>query len=286
MTALQSTLSFEITPLTADHLPAALPLSHAVGWAHRLEDWEFAHGTGQGLAATSGGKLVGTTMWWTYGDKVTRIGLVIVDPTLQRSGIGRALMHGTLERIKVPSVMLNATLPGEPLYRRLGFEGVGSIVQHQGTPPAAPSAALRPGERIRPLVRNDLTRVIQLDGAAGGGERAHVIGALFEIGDGIVLEDAHGMAGFAFTRRSGHGHTIGPVIARDAEGAKALIAQRISGGTGTFMRIDVPGGCGLSDWLQATGLTRVDEVVTMVRGAAPARAEQFHGFGIVSQALG
>ena len=120
----------------------------------------------------------------------------------------------------------------------------------------------------------------------GGGERAHVIGALFENGQGVVLEDAHGVAGFAFTRRSGRGHTIGPVVARDVTGAKALIAQRIGGGAGTFMRIDVPGGCGLSDWLEATGLTRVDEVVTMVRGASPATADEFHGFGIVSQALG
>jgi GNAT superfamily N-acetyltransferase len=286
VTTPQSTSPFDISPLTAHHLPEAQLLSRAVGWAHRLEDWQFAHAIGHGLAATAGGQLVGTTMWWTYDDKVARIGLVIVDRTLQRSGIGRALMLGTLERIRAPSVMLNATLPGEPLYRRLGFEGIGSIVQHQGTPPAAPSLTLRAGERIRPLQRNDLARAVQLDADASGGERAHVIGALFENGEGVVLDDARGIAGFAFTRRSGRGHTIGPVIARDAAGAKALIGHQIGGGTGTFMRIDVPGGCGLSDWLQATGLARVDEVVTMVRGAPPARADEFHGFSIVSQALG
>jgi GNAT superfamily N-acetyltransferase len=285
VTAAQSA-SFDISPLTSHHLPAAQILSRAVGWAHRLEDWQFAHAVGHGLAATSGGQLAGTAMWWVYADKVARIGLVIVDPTLQRSGIGRALMQGMLERISVPSVMLNATVPGEPLYRRLGFEGIGSIVQHQGTVVAAPPVTLRAGERIRPLQRSDLAHAVRLDAEASGGERAHVITALFENGKGIVLHDARGIAGFTFTRRSGRGHTIGPVVARDAPAAKALIANQIGGHAGTFMRIDVPGGCGLSDWLEATGLVKVDEVVTMVRGVPPAQANEFRGFAIVSQALG
>jgi GNAT superfamily N-acetyltransferase len=286
VTAPQSSISFDISTLAAHHLPAAQVLSRAVGWAHRLDDWQFAHAIGHGLAATSGGQLAGTAMWWVYGGKVARIGLVIVDPTLQRSGIGRALMLGMLERISVPSVMLNATVPGEPLYQRLGFEGIGSIVQHQGTPAAAPSVALRAHERIRPLEQSDLAHAVQFDAEASGGERAHVIAALFESGQGIVLDDANSVAGFAFTRRSGRGHTIGPVVARDVTAAKALIANQISRHAGTFMRIDVPGGCGLSGWLEASGLVKVDEVVTMVRGAPLARADEFHGFAVVSQALG
>ena len=282
----QSPIPFDISPLTAQQLPAAQVLSRAVGWAHRLEDWQFAHTVGHGLAATSGGQLAGTAMWFVYDDKVARIGLVIVDPTLQRSGIGRALMLGMLERITVPSVILNATVPGAPLYRKLGFVDISSIVQHQGTVGAVPSVTLRPGERIRRLERSDLARAVRLDAEANGGERAHVIAVLFESGQGVVLDNARGVAGFAFTRRSGRGHTIGPVIARDVAGAKALIANQAGLGAGTFMRVDVPGSCGLSDWLAGSGLAQVDEVVTMVRGSPPAPVREFHAFAILSQALG
>jgi hypothetical protein len=53
-----------------------------------------------------------------------------------------------------------------------------------------------------------------------------------------------------------------------------------------FMRIDVPGESGLSDWLDELGLTRVNNVLTMARGAPLQPAGGFHVFGVVNQALG
>src|SRR5262245_36103819 len=103
--------------MAARDLPAAQALSREVSWPHRLEDWQFVHAVGQGLVAYSGDQLIGTAMWWSYDGKIARLGMVIVDPTIQRSGVGRTLMRGLLEQIKEPTVLLNATKEGEPLYR-------------------------------------------------------------------------------------------------------------------------------------------------------------------------
>lgn len=272
--------------MSASDLPGALALSRAVDWPHRLEDWQFAHALGRGLVATSDDKVAGTAMWWSHDGKLAKLGMVIVDPALHRSGIGRALMQGVLERITVPTVLLNATPQGEPLYRRLGFEDAGSIVQHQSGAFSAPPAPLRPGERIRPLGQDDLARIVMLDAAAGAARRDNVIAALVEHGEAVVLDEAGAVAGFAIRRRFGRGQFIGPVVARDVAGAKALIAHWIGASAGSFLRIDVPGDCALSDWLQHAGLARVDEVVSMVRGAPLSPPGQFRTFGVVNQALG
>jgi hypothetical protein len=195
-------------------------------------------------------------------------------------------MLGILDRIAEPTVLLNATKQGETLYRQLGFQDIGSIVQHQGVAFSTPLVPLRAGERIRPLGRNDAARLVELDAIACGGRREGVIAALIENGEAIVLDDAGETVGFAFCRRFGRGHLIGPLVARDTAGARALIARWIGSNAGTFMRIDVPGASGLSDWLEELGLARVDSALTMVRGVAPKSDGGFQAFAAVNQALG
>jgi GNAT superfamily N-acetyltransferase len=286
VTASQPATRFEFLKMAARDLPAAQALSREVSWPHRLEDWQFVHAVGQGLVAYSGDQLIGTAMWWSYDSRIARLGMVIVDPAIQRSGVGRALMQGILEQITEPTVLLNATKEGEPLYRRLGFQGVGSIIQHQGASFSVPLVPLRDGERIRPLGRNDLARLVELDAAACGAAREGVIAALIENGEAVVLDDAGEMVGFAFYRRFGRGHVIGPVVARDTASAKALIAHWVGSNAGMFVRIDVPGESGLSNWLEELGLASVDNVVTMVRGTPLKKASAVHVFGAVNQALG
>ena len=286
MTARQPATRFEVLKMDARDLPAAQALSREVNWPHRLEDWQFMHSVGQGLVAYSGDQLVGTAMWWSYDNRIARLGMVIVDPTIQRSGIGRALMLGILDRITEPTVLLNATKQGETLYHQLGFQGIGSILQHQGASFSAPLVPLRAGERIRPLGRNELARLVELDAAACGVAREGVIAALIENGEAVVLDEAGETVGFAFYRRFGRGHVIGPVVARDTASAKALISHWVGSNAGMFVRIDVPGKSGLSEWLEALGLPRVDNVVTMVRGTPLKQESGFHVFGTVNQALG
>lgn len=244
------------------------------------------HSVGHGLVAYSADQLLGTAMWWPFGSRIARLGMVIVSPTAQRSGIGRALMLNVLDRIAERGVLLSATKEGETLYCQLGFQGIGSIVQHQGASFSAPLIPLRAGERIRPSGRNDLARLVDLDAAAWGAPRDSLIAALIENGEAVVLDDAGETVGFAFYRRFGRGHVIGPVVARDTASAKALIAHWIGSNSGMFMRIDVPGESGLSDWLDELGLARVNNVLTMARGTPLKKAGGFHVFGVVNQALG
>ena len=275
----------DVAPLSEADLPAAHALSQAVKWPHRLEDWRFVLSIGEGLGAFSDGRLIGVALSWRYGGAQSRVGMVIVDPALQRAGVGGRLMRMILERAATPSILLNATKEGEPLYRRLEFQPIGAIAQHQGV--GVPMSEPLPGPDVilRRLQAADAAALIALDAAAVGAERAALIDALIAEGEAVVLQEAGAVTGFAFHRRFGRGGLIGPVVARDAASAKALIAHWIGVEPGLFQRIDLSPDLGLSAWLDQRGLTQVDAVTTMVRGARPATGP-FKVFGIANQALG
>ena len=279
-------MKFEIRDLGERDLDAACVLSAAVQWPHRREDWQFALSVGDGIAAFADGRLIGTAMWWEYEHKIARIGMVIVDPELQRSGIGGVLMQRCLERVASCCLMLTATGEGAPLYRKLGFQVSGSIFQHQGQVRGCAPAALPAGSRIRPARNTDADELVALDANACGVHRDKIILALMRVAEVVVIEQDAALRGFAICRRFGRGHVAGPVAARDAVSAQALIGHWIGVHAGSFLRIDVDGAAGLSEWLEANGLARVDHVETMVRGDFSPSMGNLKYFAIVNQALG
>jgi hypothetical protein len=212
--------------------------------------------------------------------------MVIVDPQYQGRGIGRRLMRLALRDVAGRAVMLNATRAGQPLYEKLGFKAIDTVEQHQGAAAPVPAVSLPPDERLRPVGASDVPKLVALATQAAGVSRARVLPRLLEVGEGIVLAHAGEILGFAIFRRFGRGYAIGPVVAPDAARAQALASHWIAMHPGKFLRIDVSASTGLGPWLDSIGLPKVDTVVTMVKGKAPARARDLHAFAIVNQALG
>ncbi|RQS18582.1 GNAT family N-acetyltransferase [Burkholderia sp. Bp8992] len=273
-------------PLAEADLPAAHRLSEAVKWPHRLDDWRFVFALGNGFVAEDETGIVGTAFGWPFGESHASLGMVIVSPERQGHGIGRELMTRVVDSLGTRTIFLHATPAGEPLYAKFGFEAIDTIDQHQGAAFQPPLISLPPGERLRPLGTNDGPRLAALASRAAGYERGAVIDALLDVANGIALDRDGELLGFALFRRFGRGHVIGPVIAPDALRAQALISHWLALHEGMFVRLDVPGDSGLSDWLQGLGLPRVDTVVAMARGAAPERDPALRAYAIVNQALG
>ncbi|HEU0201244.1 MAG TPA: GNAT family N-acetyltransferase [Burkholderiaceae bacterium] len=281
-----SSATTRLRALTAEDLPRAHALSVAVQWPHREDDWRFMLGLGAGLVAEVDDAFAGVAMYWSFGMDHATLGMVIVSPTQQGRGIGRRLLTAILEKTGSRSVLLNATPEALALYRQLGFAPIGEVRQHQGVAGHVPVIAMPPGERLRPIDQTDLAALAALDARATGMRRTAALAAVLEAGDGVVLTSADGApTGFSLFRRFGRGYAIGPVIAPDADRAKALITHWVAANTGKFVRIDVPVGAHLCDWLDGLGLQAVNPVTTMVRGTAPARDEQVAPFAIISQAL-
>lgn len=275
-----------LRPMAKADIPALHALSRAEQWPHRADDLAAMLALGDGLIAEMGGQTVASVLWWSCGDAAATLGIVIVARTHRGAGLGRIIMEAALDALGDRSIILNATEEGLPLYRKLGFHGFGEILQHQGAAFDVPIMALADGERIRPLGNSDGDAVAALVERATGLHRPALIADLLDTASGVAL-DRDGVAiGIALFRRFGRGHSIGPVIAPDAGRAKILISHWLGSRSGEFTRLDIPGDCGLSAWLEDFGLVRVGRVVTMVRGTRPVPMEPGHNFAIVSQALG
>jgi GNAT superfamily N-acetyltransferase len=283
----QTSGSIRYRRMTAEDLPAAHKLSLAVLWPHRLEDWKFIHAAGAGLVAEDGSALVGAVMRWIYGDEFASIGMMIVSPDRQRQGIGRELMSRTLEEVGGRNVLLYATQAGVPFCEPFGFTQVALIHQHQGTVFRAPFIPLAANERMRPVGPRDDARLGELASRALGFPRDQVVKQLLKVADCVAIDHNDELIGFAAVRKFGHGYVIGPVVAPDAERAKALIAHWAGAHAGSFVRVDVPGDFGLSPWLTELGMVQVEKTVpAMVRGERPRPDGTLTQFALLNQALG
>jgi predicted N-acetyltransferase YhbS len=273
--------------MDARDLEAAEGLTADVRWPHRASDWEQAFRHGEGLVAERDGKVVGTGLRWRWGPRHATLGLIIVSPACQGRRIGHRLMSALLEGLDKCSVLLHATAEGRGLYERLGFVRIGELRQHQGTALPSPPIALDAGWRLRPAGQADLDALAALDAQARGMPRRELVADLFASAEATVVLDHDDRArGFAMLRRFGRGHVIGPVVASDATGARALIAHLSGLNAGRFTRIDIDFATGLGEWLEGIGLLRVDAPTTMVRGRALVTSREARLFAIVTQALG
>lgn len=272
--------------MTIGDLAPAHALSRAAKWPHRLEDWQFLLNLGQGVVAEQGGAIVGIAMGWPFGPDAASLGMVLVSPECQGSGVGRKLMNAIIEYLGDRTIILNSTDVGLPLYKSLGFMPVGTVYQHQGAAFSVSIPTLGSGERIRPMGLSDRATIIDLDRRAMGMPREELLSALQSSARGIVLDRGGKAAGFALFRRFGRGHVVGPAVATDIHGAKALISHWLSSNPGMLIRLDVPDASGLSRWLDALDLTCVGRVTSMVRGKPPKQDNAVKTFVLVSQSLG
>lgn len=272
----------ELTPLDARHLPGALKLSQEMSWPYRLEDWEFAAAAGHGLVLERDGKLIGTALWWAWGQSHANAGMIIVTGSEQGCGHGARLFDALLDATQGRNVLLCSTKEGLGLYKRRGFVEVGTVVQHQ----APLAVAVAASEGIRLARAADLPAIRAFDRRATGLDRAPLLAALTGVGRVAILERAGRVAGYSVARRFGRGHVVGPVAAESTDDAKRLILEQLSVLHGQFVRIDVHADHGLSDWLERLGLPCTDRVTAMVKGQQPVPDGAARIYALASQSLG
>ncbi len=265
-------------------IAAAHGLSVEARWPHRAEDWRLMLAVGHGfVACDAAGRVMGSAMWWPFGEGLATIGMVIVSPQLQGRGIGRRLMRELFSAAGDRTIRLTSTVAGRPLYESEGFRVTGGNTQYQGIVNAA--VALD-DPRVRPAVEADWPAIAALDREAAGGDRARLLDVLRGEGRTVVLEAEGRIAGFSVCRPFGRGHIAGPTVAPDAEAAIALLSPHVRAHANAFLRIDTPERNGpLARFAEACGLANVDVSVTMTRGLPP-RIGRARIFTLANQALG
>lgn len=266
------------------HLDQALGLSQALNWPYRREDWQFALELGNGFGVEADGRLVGTALWWSYGDEFASVGMIIVSSNAQRQGIGARLMAALLADAAGRRVILNSTPEGEALYTRLGFRPYGAVTQHQAVLASAPP--IDPAVAVRAASVDDHRAIKVIDEAGSGMDRKNLLDALLGTASTVVVEREGEVTGYGCVRRWGRGVVIGPVVAHDQTDARAIIAVLAAGHEGDFVRLDVTEQCGLGSWLVEIGLPQTERVISMSLGEPPQAESGVIRFALSNQSLG
>ena len=227
----------------------------------------------------------GVAMWWPQGRNFATLGMVIVAPELQRSGIGRRLMAKVLEDIGPRRIQLVATREGQPLYESLGFDVTGEITQRSGILDAGAEPVVI-GAAVRSFEAADLPAIHALDFGASGVDRSDMLAGLLPVSEGFVAVRDGLLAGYALSRDFGRGRVVGPIVADDEDAALALLSTAMLK-TGGFLRADVPSYASqLIAWLELAGLRQGSTAQVMQRGPETRTADRPRIFGLASQALG
>ena len=273
----------EIQDFGPDHIEGAVALSRQENWPHRSQDWQMALRLSSGAVALDDqGRVTGTILVTPYGAACAMINMVIVDKNVRGKGLGRRLMEQAFDLAGDRPLRLVATTDGMPLYRKLGFVPSGTIRQHQGK-----VAELAAPEGVEAAGAVDLPEIKALDREAYGADREALIDALAERGQFAVIRRSGAIEAYAAIRPFGRGEVLGPVIAENAEDAKALISFFATSRAGAFLRVDTDSRTGIAGWLGEIGLAHVGGGVTMDRpsrkDAAQARPKVY---ALANQALG
>ncbi|CAH2405260.1 GNAT family N-acetyltransferase [Mesorhizobium escarrei] len=274
----------ELMKFETRHVPGALKLSQEMVWPYRRDDWEFAATVGNGLVLERAGEVIGTAMWWNYGQAYATAGMIIVTGSAQGGGHGSRLLNELLEATDGRNVLLNSTEEGLTLYKRRGFTAWGTVIQHQGPLTVAVTPNAR--DDIRSASVSDLAAIQVFDKSATGMCRPSMVAALADVGNVLVIERAGRVAGYAIARRFGRGYVVGPVAAESAQDARLLILAQLSKLHRQFVRIDAYAEHGLGGWLESLGLKQVGFATAMVKGRRPVSDGPAGMYALANQSFG
>ncbi len=251
----------DIRPFNNGDIPAFLALAAAEGWVS--DPWEFSFVMGtfpRGCLAVE----YGTAVAFVTAARYTLsgwIGNLIVAKGFRGRGYGSRLMGRALDELLaagVKTVWLTASEQGRPLYEKMGFREIDSVVRWRGT---ATGGGKRGGDPLH------LDELATLDRAGWGDDRSGLLAAV--AARGMVMRER---GGFVAVQPCDGGFQAGPWSAVDEGVAERLLDRaRSCPGRGEQVLLDVPArNVRAARILTGAGFTAVGRTVLMYSGAPPA----------------
>jgi GNAT superfamily N-acetyltransferase len=278
-------MAVEYRDLTPEDIPAGLRLCRIAGWNQLAADWElFLRLSPRGCrAAVQNGRVVGTVTTVNYENRFAWVGMVLVDPDVRGQGVGTQLLREAMNLLRgIPSVRLDATPQGRPVYQRLGFKDEYELCRMQLTEVAADrldnsqkSLRSSPGETgeltVRPVKAEDLAGVSEMDRRIFGADRHEILQwALQQSPDYAWIALSSGdIKGYCFGRHGFNFDQVGPVLSQNQLVSQRLVTACLSSAKrGTRLIVDpLLHSPGWLEWLRLAGFVHQRPFTRMSLGA-------------------
>jgi GNAT superfamily N-acetyltransferase len=256
------------------HLAGCLELSKSARWNQNAADWRLMLDIGRGWGIALGdGTLAASTLVLPYGG-FAWVSMVLVLPSQRRQGFATRLLRIALDDLGKRGLtpILDATPAGRAVYVQEGFHDTWGFRRLQLREPCA---ALERPAGVRALRESDWPRLLELDARAFGASREPLLRALAArlAQAALVCDGSAGLQGFLLGREGREALQLGPLVARDAGTARALLAAALTAVRPPLYLDLVDREPSLGAWLESLGFAFQRPFTRMVRCAPRAPGE-------------
>jgi GNAT superfamily N-acetyltransferase len=255
-------------PMKIEDIPAGILLARANRWNQLPRDLEIflRLSPDDCRVAVSKEKIVGSVTTIRYQQAFSWIGMLLVDPSCQRQGIGMQLLQEALHILRSEStIKLDATPAGREVYLKMDFKDEFSLSRVQST--------VRPGvlktAKARPVREHDLRKISAFDQSIFGASRRPLL-EWTHAGSphlAFLAEEGAEVTGYCLGRKGFTFTQIGPVIANDLAIAEDLVSAALANCTGQPVILDIPHHHPQwQSWLTSIGFSEQRPFIRMYRG--------------------
>lgn len=254
--------------MRSNDIPSGLRLCRLNGWNQMNNDWELflKLSPDNCRVVTENGKVIGSVTTISYERKFSWIGMLLVDPSHQRKGIGKKLLNEALHILRnEETVKLDATPAGRKLYTQLDFKDEYPLLRMQNI--SLPAVTI--DSTATPLRKNDLLKIIAADTIIFGANRKELLQWFWKSANefAFIINENDSGIGYCLGRRGYHFNQIGPVVANNISEAKQLVAAALNSNFTKPVIIDtLLNNSKWIDWLKGIGFVEQRTFTRMYKG--------------------
>ena len=259
--------------MTKKDIPAGLRLKELAGWNQTAADWNrFLDASPEGcFVAEVEDKVRGTATTISFENKFAWIGMVLVDPEYRGRGIGTRLLERTIEYLehqRMPTMKLDATPQGKPLYEKLGFVTEYGI--ERWVLKRSPKLDMEIVDSNRVLLPPaQLASIFAKDREVFGADRSSLLHSLYQETPQYAMSvwSSGTLHGYTFGRRGSFADHLGPWMAEDSAAARPLLHGFLARSSRETLIVDcLTANAVALELLRTSGFSYARTLTRMVRG--------------------
>lgn len=259
--------------MTKQDIPAGIRLKELAGWNQTAADWNrFLDASPEGcFVAEVDGHVRGTATTISFENRFAWIGMVLVDPEFRSRGLGTKLLERTIEYLdqrKMPTMKLDATPQGKPLYEKLGFVTEYGIERWVLKRPLSVDAGIADSKRAS-LSEAQLASIFSRDREVFGADRSFLLGSLRQESPDFAMGvwNHNLLQGYAFGRSGSFADHLGPWAAEDTVTTRQLLNEFLMRSSRETIIVDcLTANSAAMGLLQAFGFSYARTLTRMYRG--------------------
>ncbi|MFA6102982.1 MAG: GNAT family N-acetyltransferase [Victivallaceae bacterium] len=270
-------------------IPVLLELIEMADWNQTATDWKtFLNFSEKGcFVMVHMGMPVASITTIGYENKVSWIGMLLVNNSFRKMGIASELMKHAMEFLQnCDFIKLAATPEGKKVYDKLGFKDECMLTRMINNSVRIASANL---DNTSPVTAEDLPEIMEKDKYVFGADRTDVLKYYLSTFPDLCFKFSkdNKITGYSFGRRGKKFTQIGPLVADDCITATELLREILPILNGKTAVIDViDTNLSFNDCLNNLGFTKQRPFIRMYKGEPRCFTRDEQYFAIAGPELG